>query len=204
MRVASAAAQPFLKSMSRLVGGDAIAEAIAFFQAFDGMEAGFRERASTVMRLLRSDDTGYVLITSPRREAVDEAIYFAHRLHENHLSVAAVVTNRVHPLFLDAGPTDRPGGDRTSPRVGGAADGPVGALRANLALLHRAALSERRALAPLTEAISGPSADAGAPRQSLPAAEASVPLLDEDVHDLPGLGTVANHLLGLHPGGLLR
>ncbi|MEY4373366.1 MAG: hypothetical protein RL219_2135, partial [Actinomycetota bacterium] len=67
MRVASAAAQPFVKMMSKVVGGDALGEAIAFFQAFDGMEPGFRERAAAVMELLAHPGTGYVLVTSPRR-----------------------------------------------------------------------------------------------------------------------------------------
>lgn len=192
MRVASAAAQPFLKTMSKLVGGDAIAEAIAFFQAFDGMEAGFRERASTVMRLLRSNETGYVLITSPRREAVDEAIYFAGRLGEHHLNVSAVVTNRVHPLFVDASQepelADLPGSSSESAAPG---TNPIDALRANLVQLHCAAVSERRALEPLVAATAGS------------AARASVPLLDGDVHDLESLGVIAGHLLDLRPGSAL-
>jgi len=177
MRVASAAAQPFLKTMSKLVGGDAIAEAIAFFQAFDGMEAGFRERASTVMQLLRSDETGYVLITSPRREAVDEAMYFAGRLGEHHLTVSATVTNRVHPLFLDAALE----ADVDTPR-----EPILAALHANLALLHAAAVSERRALEPLVAATPGNPA------------RASVPLLEGDVHDLASLDLVAGHLVAGH------
>ena len=36
------AAQVFLRTVSRLVGGEVIADVIAFFQAFDGMEEGFR------------------------------------------------------------------------------------------------------------------------------------------------------------------
>lgn len=186
MRVASAAAQPFLKSMSKLVGGDALAEAIAFFQAFDGMEAGFRERAAAVMQLLRSTDTGYVLITSPRREAVDEAMYFAGRLTEHTLTVSAVVTNRVHPLFVDAAHEAAVASWSTDAADDPADDPAIAALRANLSLLHDAAVSERRALEPLVAATPG------AP------ARASVPLLEGDVHDLASLDLVAGHLVAGH------
>ena len=188
MRVASAAAQPFLKSLSRVVGGDALAEAIAFFQAFDGMEAGFRSRADAVMHLLRSTGTGYVLVTSPRREAVDEAMFFAERLQEQQLSVSAVVTNRVHPVFatdLDAVAL----ADHAQRAVG-----PVRTLWNNLTMLQQAAVSERESLEPLLRAVGV----AGS------ASTASVPLLAADVHDLAALRTVAGYLLGLHPSGPLR
>lgn len=188
MRVASAAAQPFLKTMSRVVGGDAISEAIAFFQAFDGMEEGFRERASTVMQLLRSNETGYVLITSPRREAVDEAVFFAHRLREQQLTVSALVANRVHPSFIDS--DHAPSLGARSSDV--AARDVLGALRNNLAMLEAAAASERRALEPLIGAATETTA------------RASVPLLSGDVHDLSSLEQVAGYLLDLRPDDLLR
>lgn len=188
MRVASAAAQPFLKSLSRVVGGDALAEAIAFFQAFDGMEAGFRSRADAVMHLLRSTDTGYVLVTSPRREAVDEAMFFAERLQEQHLPVSAVVTNRVHPAFADE--LDAASLAEHAQRAAGS----IRELWDNLALLQGTAVSERLALEPLL----------GAVERSGPVASASVPLLAADVHDLASLRTVAGYLLGLHPSGPLR
>jgi len=188
MRVASAAAQPFLKSLSRVVGGDAIAEAVSFFQAFDGMEAGFRSRADSVMGLLRSNDTGYVLITSPRREAVEEAKYFAGRLADQQLGVSAVVANRVHPHFAD-------GLDTTAiaDLAASHGTGPMRSLWENLALLEATASSERKALEPLLALLDGQ-----------PASRATVPLLEADVHDLDGLGRVVEHLLGLHPDGLLR
>ena len=188
MRVASAAAQPFLKSLSRVVGGDAIAEAVSFFQAFDGMEAGFRSRADSVMSLLRSNDTGYVLITSPRREAVEEARYFAGRLADQQLGVSAVVANRVHPHVAD-------GLDTTAiaDLAASHGNGPLRSLWENLALLEAAAGSERKALEPLLALL-----------DEQPASRATVPLLEADVHDLNGLGRVVEHLLGLHPDGLLR
>jgi anion-transporting ArsA/GET3 family ATPase len=99
MRVAGAAVQRFLRTTGKVIGADVLDDIVAFFRAFQGMEPGFRERASSVAKLLQSPTTGFVLITSPRRDAVDEAEYFAERLRQAELSVAALVVNRVHPDF---------------------------------------------------------------------------------------------------------
>ena len=42
MRVVNAATQPLLRAIGRVVGSDVLADAVAFFQAFAGMEGGFR------------------------------------------------------------------------------------------------------------------------------------------------------------------
>ena len=63
--------QPMLRAIGRVVGSDVLADAVAFFQAFAGMEAGFRDRADDVIGLLRSDATRYVLVASPHRDTVD-------------------------------------------------------------------------------------------------------------------------------------
>src|SRR5215203_2927103 len=47
-RMLSFASQPILRAIGRVVGSDALADAAAFFQAFAGMEGGFRERAEAV------------------------------------------------------------------------------------------------------------------------------------------------------------
>lgn len=188
MRVASAAAQPFVKMMSRVVGGDALGEAISFFQAFDGMEAGFRDRAAAVMSLLQSPETAYVLVTSPRRAAVDETQFFAAELRRQQLRTSAVVANRVHPdfspLLTDAHITDE------AERLIGT---PVGELWQNLDTLRRAVRSEEAVLVDLLRSV-GEGAEVPCP---------TVPLLDHDVHDLTTLGTVADHLVGLRPEGAL-
>jgi anion-transporting ArsA/GET3 family ATPase len=79
MKVLNVAAQPVLRTIGKVIGGDVLADAIAFFQAFEGMETGFRRRADDVMALLRSDVTRYVLVASPQRDTVEEARYFAAR-----------------------------------------------------------------------------------------------------------------------------
>jgi anion-transporting ArsA/GET3 family ATPase len=175
LKMVNVAAQAFLRTLSRVVGGDAIADAIAFFQAFDGMEEGFRQRANAVAELLASSETAYVLVTAPRRDTVEEARYFAHRLAEGGTPAAAVIVNRVHPDFGD------------SPRLpAGRAAKPSAALVEliqNRAELQALTDAEAVVLAPLTGELG-----------AVPVA--TVPLLATDVHDLTGLTEIADHLFG--------
>src|SRR5687768_3517876 len=96
-RMLSFASQPILRAIGRVVGSDALADAAAFFQAFAGMEGGFRERAEMVASLLQADTTRFVLVTSAHRETVEEAAWFADQLIGLGFGVEAVVANRVHP-----------------------------------------------------------------------------------------------------------
>ncbi|MCZ7627798.1 MAG: hypothetical protein M5U19_01245 [Microthrixaceae bacterium] len=114
VRAVNVAAQGVMRSLSKVVGGEVIADAIAFFAAFEGMEQGFKERASAVDRLLGSTDTSFVLVASPKADTVAEAGYFAKQLGEHGISVRALVVNRMQPRF-DRTPTrrfarERPGG----------------------------------------------------------------------------------------------
>jgi len=56
------------------------------------------ERAAAVAALLREESTSFVLVSSPRREAVEDAIAFAGELRHSHLALSALVVNRVHSL----------------------------------------------------------------------------------------------------------
>ena len=67
------AAQPILRAIGRIVGSDLLADSVAFFQAFSGMESGFIERADDVVALIRSEATSFVVVASPRHDTIDEA-----------------------------------------------------------------------------------------------------------------------------------
>jgi anion-transporting ArsA/GET3 family ATPase len=99
MKIAGAAVQAFLKTISRVVGSAVVDDIVAFFRAFEGMEEGFRQRAHRVVELLGEPTTRFVLITSPRRDAVEEARFFAEKIGDHDLSVDALIVNRVHPRF---------------------------------------------------------------------------------------------------------
>jgi anion-transporting ArsA/GET3 family ATPase len=193
LRVAGVAVQAFLRTISKVVGTAVIDDIVAFFRAFEGMEQGFRERASSVTALLAEPSTAFVLVTSPRRDAVQEAVFFAERLEESDMSVAALVVNRVHPHF---GP-DR---DETALRAQAAElrQGPVGdrAAAARLALRYDN-------LADYTELAHRERAElAGVGDRIGAGVVAYVPSLAHDVVDFAALDAVALHLLEPQQSGV--
>jgi anion-transporting ArsA/GET3 family ATPase len=161
--------------MQRATGIDLLKDLSDFFRSFGGMTEGFRERAERVNALLRNHRSAFVLVTSPRRDAIEEARYFHRRLVESDMPFAGVVANRVHTGTGagDAGAELEPLlGDELAGKVEAAA-----AAEAGLAERDRENLEElRRRLGrkPLIE----------------------VPLLDHDVHDLAGLRRMDEYLFG--------
>jgi anion-transporting ArsA/GET3 family ATPase len=186
LRVASVAVQTFLRTVSRVVGSEVVDDIVSFFRAFEGMEAGFRERAGRVRSLLADGGAAFVLVTSPRRDAIDEAEFFAERLGREGRSVAALIVNRVHPAFgselpeglrLRAGELRKTDGDAASVAAGQR----VAALFDNLADFNEIAARERGHLADLTARIGS-------------AAVAYVPFLAHDVHDLEALSEIGREI----------
>ncbi len=177
VKAVNVAASVFLRSVSRVVGTEVLEDALAFFAAFEGMEEGFKQRAARVGELLAADETAFVLVTSPRRDAVAEARYFASKLAESSLAVRGLVINRVHPVFL-------PGSfEATRARATTLEGTALGTLYANLADFQEVASNEEDHLAGLTSGLSG-------------TAVARVPYLPTDVHDLDGLAGIAGYLFG--------
>lgn len=177
LKVFSAATQPILKAVGRVVGSDVLADAVAFFQAFAGMDAGFRERADAVTRLLRRDSTRFVIVASPQRDVVDECAWFADQLAAQGFEVSATVVNRIHPRFGTGTVADA---EQRAADADERGDHDVAALWRNLAAERRLALAQREVLAPLRERTSG--------------ALVEVPLLPDDVHDVGTLDVLAGHL----------
>jgi anion-transporting ArsA/GET3 family ATPase len=101
MKAATAAAQAFVRSVTKVVGAEVFDDAITFFSAFQGMEQGFKQRAEAVVALLADDGTGFVLVASPRRDTVEEASFFAAKLASMGGHVRGLVVNRMHPRFGD-------------------------------------------------------------------------------------------------------
>ena len=176
MRIGGFAATALLKTISRVVGTEVVDDVVAFFRAFEGMEQGFRDRAHQVTELLGSTDTAFVLITSPRHDAVEEAEFFAERLVEGRYSVDALIVNRVHPRFTEARPDDL----RARATV---ADPALADRLRNLADFEAIARHERDQLAGLEARVGD-------------APVTYVPELGRDVHDFAALHAVGAHLAG--------
>jgi anion-transporting ArsA/GET3 family ATPase len=183
VRVGGVAAQAFLRAISRVVGSEAVDDVVAFFRAFEGMEDGFRERATQVMALLASDDTAFVLVTSPRRDAVEEAEYFATRLADGEFAVDALVVNRVHQHYCDRDPAALRDQARALVARRSDAANRLAEHYANLADLEEVAVRERAELTGLEQRIGD-------------ASVSHVPELGHDVHDFAALRAVGSHLMG--------
>jgi anion-transporting ArsA/GET3 family ATPase len=159
--------------MQRATGIDLLKDLSDFFRSFGGMTEGFRERAERVNRLLSDHRSAFVLVTSPRRDSIEEARFFHRRLLESDFPFAGAVANRVH----------------VGTHPNGAAAELEGLVGAELA-------------AKVTDAAEAEAALAGRDRQNLdelrrrlrrkPLIE--VPVLPGDVHDLEGLWRMEEHL----------
>lgn len=107
LKTVSVATRLLLRTISKVVGSQVVDDAIEFFQSFEGMEDGFRSRASEVQSLLSRETTSFVLVTGTHRDTIDEALYFKSRLREHDLKVDAIISNKLTPDFGNvANPTD--------------------------------------------------------------------------------------------------
>jgi anion-transporting ArsA/GET3 family ATPase len=179
LKVIGAATQPILRTIGKVVGSDVLADAVAFFQAFAGMETGFRERADDVIALIRAPETSFVVVASARHDTIDEAVWFVDQLVEQHVDVTSAIVNRAHPAFGVGTAAD------AHAEAAAAPDDVLAALWRNVAELRTLRERELDVIAPLADV-------AGDDRVVV------LPLLDRDVHDLHGLTTIASHLFD-HP-----
>ncbi len=173
-RVTNAASSAFLWTVKRLAGPRIVEDTIEFFRAISGLEAGLRQRAAEMSALLRADHTAFVLVSSPRAEAIDEAGYLAEALHEGGFRLGGVVVNLVHPL---------PPALHLDPEVIDGLTGPLADQVAYHRELTELALAERREMETLEELADG-------------APVRDVPLLEHDVHDLDALVELGAVIVG--------
>ena len=123
-------------SIGKVIGSEVLADALAFFQAFDGMETGFRNRADEVIELLHGE-----------RNAL-RAGRLAARRHDRGGPFFADRLRREGPRrWCDhRQPGDADFGEPTGKRPRRVADA---ALYDNQAQLHELAVGERSQIAPL-------------------------------------------------------
>ena len=175
------------KALARFTGQQALADLGQFLQSFQGMYDGFKARAAAVRDLLSRPEVGFVLVTSPSPRALLEARSFHDRLSAESMPVAGMVVNRLTPELWQA-PSPLPGAlDLEGPLFAAAPDAarqpgvPLSKrLAENLAEHEALAAAEREAVKKARQGIVGPCA--------------MIPRLQESVHDLSALASMAERL----------
>lgn len=174
--------QAMISVFERFVGDEVLGGLAEFVTAFSGLLDGMGARAGEVMELLRQEDTAFLLVASPNRIALSEALYFHDRLAEAQIPFRGFVINRVRPSAslgkLPADAADAGFPERDEPGWSAAID----AVWANHRARARWAAVDRHHI----EALK---AHCG---QSLPYVE--VPELEGEVQDLEGLQLLLEHL----------
>ncbi|GAA4854029.1 ArsA family ATPase [Actinomycetospora corticicola] len=170
----------FAKAVSTILGGQMLADASAFVQAFDTLFGGFQERANATYQLLRAPGTAFVVVAAPEPDALREASYFVERLGTERMPLAGMVLNRTHPVRATlSGALAREGAEALEAARGDATTAAVLRLHADRV---ETAERERRVLARFTRA-----------HPTVPIVD--VPAMATDVHDLDGLRAIGE-LLG--------
>ncbi|MCL2770666.1 MAG: AAA family ATPase [Solirubrobacterales bacterium] len=164
---------------SRATGVDMVAELSVFFRSLGGMLDGVHERAVGVGALLRDPASStFLIVSSPERAGVDEAIFLAQRLRDAAMERGGLVVNRVHLGGLH-GHTVQEVHELLSPELGEALAARVAGNLADFDVLAR---RDAEGVARLARAIEEPS-------------PVLIPHLDAEVEDLPGLARVAELML---------
>jgi anion-transporting ArsA/GET3 family ATPase len=193
-RLFTAASKPFYQVADRVLGSRFLQDIADFFVLFQAMEPGFVRRAREVEDLLIDPRTAFVVVTTLEIAPSHEARFLARELARRHMSLGAIVANRVLPPGLAAREAsrsalalvDRAGGPlardvaRALPGVSAKAVAPVlaavGRQFDDLAMVAAAESERRTELAALAPTL------------------LSVPWLEGDIHDLAGLAALADHL----------
>ncbi|MGA9278499.1 ArsA family ATPase, partial [Ilumatobacter sp.] len=174
-KITDAASSMFLWAVKRLAGPQIVEDTLEFFRSLANIEGGLRHRAKQVSELLRGDDTAFVVVSSPRAEAVGEAEHLLDAIEDKGFPLGGLVVNLIHPL-------PEPLTDEDLQRLADLEPGPLEDQVEWHRELTSLATAERREMLGM-ERLAGTS----------PVIE--LPLLPVDIHDVPGLVDLAARLV---------
>ena len=175
----------FMKAAGRITGAGVLDDLAEFFQSFEGMYEGFKNRAQLVYKLLASGDAAFVVVSSGEPTALREARYFVQRLAKEGMPLAGLVLNRVTPVLPEdlAALAARVGEDDRERLLAG--DDEQRAVAGMLGLLDRSAQVHARQQRNIESGLHGLD----------PRTLVEVPEMPSDVHDLEGLDAIGEHLI---------
>jgi anion-transporting ArsA/GET3 family ATPase len=161
--------------LKRITGVDLLRDLSEFFNSFGDMAEGIQERAKRVAELLGDRHTTFLVVTSPQRDSIDEAIFFRRRLREGRMPFGGVIVNRVTDQDLHVGDPDV--AHELSALLG---DKLAGKVVRNFEDYRDLAIRDHESIERLRHETGEP--------------VILVPHLDDDVHDLDGLAAMNRHL----------
>ena len=164
--------------LKKLTGVNLLDDVSVLFRSMGSLIDGFRERATAVKALLSDPATTFLIVTSPEREPVAEAIFFRQKLREARMPFGGLIVNRA-AVLTEAEMTD-PAAIHAALRddLGDALAAKVAAGAGELQILaarHGAAIERLRAAFEEPDPI-------------------VVPRLDGEVQDIDGLLVLYRHL----------
>ncbi len=89
-----------LKTIARFTGSEMLDELKTFLLNFSHMFEGFRSRADKVRKILASEVSAFLVVTSPDPMTVDEARFMQARLLDESIPFGGFIVNRVHKPYL--------------------------------------------------------------------------------------------------------
>jgi anion-transporting ArsA/GET3 family ATPase len=183
LKVFSVGATITAATISKVLGGQLLADVQTFVAALDTMFGGFRERADITYALLKEPTTAFVVVAAPERDALREAAYFVDRLESEGMPLAGVVVNRMQTLRAPAlsGSRAAAAAEQLEDHRDSVADDDLAGLTPALLRLHAdlAAVATRHD-GHVRRFVAG---HPGVPLSTVPASAT-------DIHDLEGLRTV--------------
>jgi anion-transporting ArsA/GET3 family ATPase len=93
--------QGLFSVFERFTGGEVISGIAEFVTITGEIFEGMKVHAGEVMDLLRSDEATFLLVASPNRISLSEALYFHRRLEEAKIPFCGFIINRVRPVRED-------------------------------------------------------------------------------------------------------
>ncbi len=169
--------------LKKLTGVNLLDDVSVLFRAMGGLIDGFRERAAAVKALLADPATTFLIVTSPEREPVAEAIFFRQKLREARMPFGGLIVNRV--ALLDDDEHADPAAIQAALR-GALGDALAAKVARSAEDLQRLATRNAAAIERLKTALDEPD-------------PIIVPRLDGDVQDIDGLLVLYRHLAGAPP-----
>ena len=159
--------------LKRITGVDLLGDIAVFFRSLGGLIDGFKERAASVKALLAAPETTFLIVTSPEREPVAEAIFFREKLREARMPFGGLIVNRTH-ILDDALASVSPLPAQLSGALAAKVDASVADLRVRAA-------RDAESIEDLADRLGEPD-------------PIVVPRLDGDVQDVDGLLALYRHL----------